>query len=297
MEVVLDHTQASHDPFSVQAQIPAIFRLSREIGLHTFQIGFPGHPPFAAEPIRCGLLPFRCLPQRDIPVWPHSFTVVLFSFGVPLREDSSPDVLPDDPVRHLIQDLGPQPGSLLPSIDGCCSHPVLLPVASAVGIVQEQRLKIVHGVGVPGFRRSSLLKLVEKRSQLHFLIFRQNREYPLLCRVLPGLLGLQSFRIVGIGIPRVDLHQVMDQTHEHDPGNIHLLVGILPQQIGHDRHMPGVLRVVLPAPVTGEMRLPQHVLFLVDLQRKGQLFLQAFVRSVHPLRSSRLCRYDRLFSV
>ena len=37
-----------------------------------------------------------------------------------------------------------------------------------------------------------------------------------------------AFFIIGISIPGVDLHYIMDQTHKHDSGNINRLIGILP---------------------------------------------------------------------
>ena len=41
--------------------------------------------------------------------------------------------------------------------------------------------------------------------------------------------------------------------------------------------MPCVLGIVLAAAVAGEMRLPENVLLLVDLENEIQLFLQPFV--------------------
>ena len=121
------------------------------------------------------------------------------------------------------------------------------------------------------------LKFVKNSHQPAFLVVRQERINALLCRVLACLLRLQTVGVVGVSIPGVDLHYIMDQTHKHDPGNIDRLVGIFLQQVRHDSHVPCVLGVVLAAAVAGEMRLPENVLLLVDLENEIQLFLQPFV--------------------
>ena len=52
-------------------------------------------------------------------------------------------------------------------------------------------------------------------SHLPALVFWQEAEYP-LCRLLFSLpLGLFALFVVGIGIARVNLHDVMNQQHGH----------------------------------------------------------------------------------
>ena len=128
-----------------------------------------------------------------------------------------------------------------------------------------------------GLRRLAFLKLIEQSRKLSPLILRQKGKDPFLRRVLPYFLGFQSLRIIGIGVPGIDLHDIVDETHEHDLPDIHGRIGVLPQKPGHDRHVPGMLRVVFPPPVAGEVRLPEHVFLLIDLQGKGQLLLQPLV--------------------
>ena len=65
----------------------------------------------------------------------------------------------------------------------------------------------------------------------------------------------------------------MNQAHKHDPRHINLLIGILLQQICHDSHMPGMLRIVLVASVTTQVGLTENVFFFIDLEDKIQLFL------------------------
>ena len=83
--------------------------------------------------------------------------------------------------------------------------------------------------------------------------------------------------VVGVGVTCVNLHHIVQQAHEHDARHIHRLVGIFLQQVRHDSHVPCVFGVVLAAAVAGEMRLPENVLLLVDLENEIQLFLQPFV--------------------
>ena len=82
-------------------------------------------------------------------------------------------------------------------------------------------------MGILGLHRLISFKLIKQSDQLFLLIFRQQGEDPLLGLVFPFLLRLETFRIIGIGIPGIDLHDVMDQTHQHDFPDIHFLIGIL----------------------------------------------------------------------
>ena len=151
------------------------------------------------------------------------------------------------------------------------------PVAAAVAVVEQERLQIVHRVGKVRLGGLVGLKFVKNSHQPAFLVVRQERINALLCRVLARLLRLQTVGVVGVGVTCVNLHHIVQQAHEHDARHIHRLVGIFLQQIRHDSHVPCVLGVVLAAAVAGEMRLPENVLLLVDLENEIQLFLQPFV--------------------
>ncbi|EEE17956.1 hypothetical protein IV60_GL000433 [Lancefieldella rimae] len=58
----------------------------------------------------------------------------------------------------------------------------------------------------------------------------------------------------------------MDQAHQHHLRNIYRLIGIFPQKIGYDRHMPCVFYVIFISAMSGEMRLTEYILFLIDFK-------------------------------
>ena len=137
------------------------------------------------------------------------------------------------------------------------------------------------------FGRFVRLKFIEKRGKRLLLVIRQQRIDALLCGLLACLLGRKPLFIVGVGVAGVDLHDIMDQAHQHDLRHVHPLVRVFLQKICHNGHMPGVLRVVFAAAMPREMGLAEHILLLVDLQNKVQLAFQPFV---HVYRSSLYCR-------
>ena len=148
---------------------------------------------------------------------------------------------------------------------------MLPPVAALIGVVQQQGLEVIHGPGEAGLRRLAGLELLEQAPQLRLLILRQQTEDPLRRLFLPPLLGGQAGGVIGVGVAGVDLHDVVDQRHHHGLRHIDLPVSILLQQVDHDGHVPGVLRVILPAAVAAEMSLAKNVFLLVGLQNKGHL--------------------------
>ena len=147
------------------------------------------------------------------------------------------------------------------------------PVAAAVGVVQHQRLQIIHSMCILCFGRLSRFKLLKDGGQFFFLIRGQQRKDPLLRCRFPLLLRSLGRFVVSVGIAGIDLHQIMDQTHDHHMGDVNRLVGVLLQQIRHDRHVPGVLGIVFLSSVAGQRRLAKDVFLLVDLQCKGHLFV------------------------
>ena len=93
-------------------------------------------------------------------------------------------------------------------------------------------------MGELGLCRLCGFKLIEQRDQLRFLLRRKEGEDAFLGLVFALLLRFQAIGIVGVGVPGVDLHDVVDQTQEHDPGNVDRFVGVFLQKVGHDRHVP-----------------------------------------------------------
>ena len=74
----------------------------------------------------------------------------------------------------------------------------------------------------------------------------------------------------------------MDKAHEHHLPDVHRLIGILPQKVGHDSHVPGVLCVIFPPAVTRQMGLAQDVFLLIEFQNKAQLLPQSFFHGFLP---------------
>ena len=103
------------------------------------------------------------------------------------------------------------------------------PVLSVIGIVQQDGLEIVHGMGIPGFRGVPLFKFFEQPPELPGLVLRQQAKDPLRRLFLPFPLGLHRFQIIGKGISRIDFHHIMEEDHQKGPGQVKGLVGIFLQ--------------------------------------------------------------------
>ncbi len=80
--------------------------------------------------------------------------------------------------------------------------------------------------------------------------------------IFAGLLGLATFLVVGEGVSGIDLHDIVDQAHQHDLCDIYGFIGIFAEKVGHDGHMPGMFCVIFPAAMAGEMCLAQDISFL-----------------------------------
>ena len=104
---------------------------------------------------------------------------------------------------------------------------MLFPVAATIAVIEDQRLEIIHRTGKFRLRRLEFLELIKKRRQLLFLFLRQNGKDALLRSLLPGFLGFLCLRVIGVGITRINLHNIVDQTHQHNLGNVDRLIGIL----------------------------------------------------------------------
>lgn len=85
-------------------------------------------------------------------------------------------------------------------------------------------------MGIFGFRCFAVLKLVEESDELIFLILRQDGEDTLFSSVFAGLLGLATFLVVGEGVTCINLHDIVDQAHQHDLCDIYGFIGILTEE-------------------------------------------------------------------
>ena len=94
-------------------------------------------------------------------------------------------------------------------------------------------------------------KFVKDGGEFFLLILGKKGVDSLLRRLFSRLLGLLGFLIVGVGISGVDLHHIMDEAHQHDFCDVHLFIGVLLKEIGHDGHVPGVFGVIFTAAVPG----------------------------------------------
>ena len=62
------------DLAAAKAEIPAVFRFSAEVGVHTFEVGFDRRAPLAVEPFGGFFFDFGLFSQRDEGVFVHSVT-------------------------------------------------------------------------------------------------------------------------------------------------------------------------------------------------------------------------------
>ncbi len=202
------------------------------------------------------------------------FVILSAAKNLFLRQDAFGDVLVNDALGELAEALGAQAVAALAAAHLRRLDAVRLPVRAPVGVVEQQRLEVVHHVREAGFRRAPRLELVEERRQLRALVLRQQRIDALLGGLLARLLRLQARRVISIRVARVNLHDVVDQAHHHHPRDVHGFVGVFAQQPRHRGHVPGVLRVVLGPPAARQVRLPEDILLLVDLEDEAQLLLK-----------------------
>lgn len=200
-----------------------------------------------------------------------------FVYLFPFRQVPFPDLLADDAVDDLEEALGAEARLVLAAVDLAGRYAVRLPVGAVVAAVEHQRLEVVQRVRETGFRAAPVFEFIEHRDELRLLVVGQQGVDALLGGVLARLLRLQALRVVGVRVAGVDFHDVVDQAHHHDLRHVHVFVGILPQQPGHDGHVPGVLGVVLRPAVAGQVRLPEDAFLLVDFQNEIQLPFQSFV--------------------
>ena len=93
-------------------------------------------------------------------------------------------------------------------------------------------------------------------------------------------LGFQLARggVVDKGVARIDLDHVVDQQHRDDAPDVDLGGGVLREHEGHQRHVPGVLRVVFAPAGLDDQGVAEDALGLVDLDDKLELALQAVGR-------------------
>ena len=92
---------------------------------------------------------------------------------------------------------------------------MLLPALAVRRRIQHQRLDMIHPMGKFRLRRLAFLEFIPQRPEPLFLVFGEKPEDTVCRRHFTRPLGLLAFLVVGIGIARVDLHQIMDQKHRH----------------------------------------------------------------------------------
>ena len=132
-------------------------------------------------------------------------------------------------------------------------------------------------MGKAGFRRLISLELVPEPAEILFLIRGKQTEKVIRRLLFPLLHSLLRLIVVSVGVARLNLDHVVDQKHRHDLQDIDLFGSIFVEKHRHQRDMPGVLRIVLPAAPVGEISLPEDLLLLVHRKNKINLPLHALV--------------------
>ena len=108
-----------------------------------------------------------------------------------------------------------------------------------------------------GFGGYLSLKFIPQRAKICGLIFGQKTEYPFSGLGLAFMLIDHQLRVVGEGIARIDLNQIVNQDHFEHPQHIQGLVdGMFSQSHHHEGEVPGVLGVVLGPPALRQDGLP-----------------------------------------
>ena len=148
---------------------------------------------------------------------------------------------------------------------------MLAPAAAVVGVVQQHGLEAVEGAGEPGVGRLAGLELLPQGPQLAALLGRQEavtagRRRPASRSDLRGQPGL----VVDEGVAGVDLDEVVEQQHREDAGEVDRLVGVLGQDEGEQRQVPGVLGGVLPPLTADDGGAPLDLLQPVGLEQEGR---------------------------
>ena len=154
---------------------------------------------------------------------------------------------------------------------------MLFPALALGKRVQQEGLEIVQDMGKAGFRRLISLELVPEPAEILPLVRGKQAEKVIRRLLFPLLHSLLRLIVVSVGVARLDLDYVVDQKHRHDLQDIDLFGGIFVEKHRHQRDMPGVLRIVLPAAPVGEISLPEDLLLLVHRKNKINLPLHALV--------------------
>ena len=97
------------------------------------------------------------------------------------------------------------------------------------------------------------------------------------CFEFPFCLRLLRFFIIGVCIPSLNFHNIMNQAQNHDSADVDFLVSIFLQQICHDCHMPCMFSIIFSSAMARQMGLSENILFFIDLYDKIDLFLQSVV--------------------
>ena len=126
-----------------------------------------------------------------------------------------------DPAPGLLPDRrGPGCDCGIASQDAVLRHLVAAPGGTLGARVEENRLEAVYGVRKARRRGRLFLEFVPERPELPGLVGGQEPEDPVRGDRLARVLVRHGGRVVGKGVPGVDLHQVVDEKHLKDPQDV-----------------------------------------------------------------------------
>ena len=141
--------------------------------------------------------------------------------------------------------------------------------------IQHDRLDIIHGSCESGFRCLPLFKFLPKFSQTLPLILRQKSENAVCSFLLSFTLSRLRRFVIGIGIPGINLHDIMDQKHGNCFQYIDRFIGVFTEENRHQRHVPCMLCVIFLSGSPCEVGLTADELFFVNFTDKIELLIQA----------------------
>ena len=141
--------------------------------------------------------------------------------------------------------------------------------------IQHDRLNVIHGSCESGFRCLSLFKFFPEFSQPLSLILGEQSENAFRSFFLSFTLGCLRGFIIGIGIPGINLHDIMDQKHGNCFQHIDRLIGIFTKENRHQCHVPCMLCIIFLSGSACEIGLAADELFFVNFTDKIELLIQA----------------------
>lgn len=142
--------------------------------------------------------------------------------------------------------------------------------------VEQERLQAIESIGIASFGGDEGFEFVPQGAEFGSLFGGKEAEKAVggaaLALFLVGVCG----GIVGEGVARVDLHNIVDEKHLHDSGNVDGARGILGEQRCHDREVPGMFGTVLQTALgAGDWRLAEDGFELVDFKDEVELLIES----------------------